>query len=163
MRKVWLIALALPALTPAPLAAKESLGVFSNWGAFRDTSIGGCYAIAMARPSRSERNFTPYATITNWPKRRIRGQIQFRLSRKINSNSPISLRIGSRSFRMTGTGNSAWAQNGAGDAAIVAAIRSASTMTISAGDSRGRRFSDSYTLTGAATALDATVVGCAAA
>lgn len=163
MRKFWWLALILPALFAAPLSAKESLGVFSNWGAFRDLSIGGCYAIAMARSDRSARNFTPYATITNWPKRRIRGQIQFRLSRKLGSNSPISLRIGNRTFRMTGTGNSVWAQNSAGDAAIVAAIRSASAMTVSATDNRGRRFSDSYSLAGAATALDATIVGCTSA
>jgi hypothetical protein len=47
------------------------------------------------------------------------------------------------------------------DAAILAAMRSAPQMTVSARDSRGRRFSDRYILEGAATALDAATVGCA--
>ena len=43
----------------APLQAKQSLGVFGDWGAFRDAlrSEGGprCYAIAMPAPSRLQR------------------------------------------------------------------------------------------------------------
>mgnify|MGYP004448417987 CR=1 FL=1 len=30
-----------------PLSAKDSLGVFSDWGAFRDAAVPRCYAIAM--------------------------------------------------------------------------------------------------------------------
>jgi hypothetical protein len=31
-----------------PLAAKDSLGVFSDWGSFRDPQVPRCYAIAAA-------------------------------------------------------------------------------------------------------------------
>ena len=47
------------------------------------------------------------------------------------------------------------------DAAIVAAMRSASRMTVASRGSNGARFSDRYSLSGAATAMDAAVVGCA--
>ena len=47
------------------------------------------------------------------------------------------------------------------DAAIVAAMRSAGSMSISASDSAGHRFTDRYSLEGAATAMDAATVGCA--
>ena len=47
-------------------------------------------------------------------------------------------------------------------AAIVAAMRSAREMTVSARDAAGRGFSNTWQLTGAATALDAAAVGCAA-
>ena len=40
-------ALVLLALA-VPLSAKDSLGVFSDWGAFRDPAVPRCYAIAMA-------------------------------------------------------------------------------------------------------------------
>ena len=46
------------------------------------------------------------------------------------------------------------------DAAIVAAMRSAQSMTIRATDSRGRRFSNTYSLSGAATAMDAATLAC---
>jgi hypothetical protein len=47
------------------------------------------------------------------------------------------------------------------DAAIVAAMRSASQMVVSARDARGNRFTDRYSLAGFATAMDAATVGCA--
>ncbi len=47
------------------------------------------------------------------------------------------------------------------DAAIVAAMRSAGGMTVTARARDGRGFSDSYSLAGAATAMDAATVGCA--
>ena len=42
------IAFAMLALLASPLAAKDSLGVFGQWGAFRDPQVPRCYAIAAA-------------------------------------------------------------------------------------------------------------------
>ena len=158
MRKAILLGLALVA---APLGAKDSLGVFGEWAAFRDPSAPRCYAIAMPRPSRAARDYQAFATIGTWPKRSVRGQVQFRLSRKIAQNAAISLSLGGTRFALTGGGGDAWAQDKAMDAAIVAGMRSARSMTVSSRDARGRRFSDTYTLEGAATAMDAATVGCA--
>ena len=47
------------------------------------------------------------------------------------------------------------------DAAIIAAMRSATRMTIRATDTRGRRFANTYSLAGAATAMDAATLACA--
>jgi len=47
------------------------------------------------------------------------------------------------------------------DAAIVAAMRSAGEMTVSARDATGRGFTNTWSLDGAATAMDAAAVGCA--
>ncbi|MFN4112988.1 MAG: hypothetical protein ACK4GD_03490 [Sphingomonadaceae bacterium] len=149
------------ALLAAPLAARDSLGVFSTWGAFRDPQVPRCYAIAQAAPSTMQRDYQPYASVGTWPRRNIRGQVHFRLSRKIAAEPRIQLVISGKRFAMTGGGGDAWAPNRATDAAIVAAMRSAGSMAISATDSRGRRFSNSYDLAGAATALDAATMGCA--
>ena len=35
-------------LIPAPAIARDSLGMFSTWGAFRDPAVPRCYAVAMA-------------------------------------------------------------------------------------------------------------------
>jgi len=158
MRKAILFGLALLA---APLAAKDSLGVFGEWAAFRDSSVPRCYAIAMPRTSRAAHDYQAFATIGTWPKRAVRGQVHFRLSRKIAQNAAIALSVGGTRFALTGGGGDAWAQDKAMDAAIVAGMRSARSMTVSSRDARGRRFSDTYTLEGAATAMDAATVGCA--
>lgn len=160
MRRLgWAIAVA--ALLATPLAARDSLGVFSSWGAFRDPQVPRCYAIAKAAPSTMQRDYNPFASVGTWPKRGIRGQVHFRMSRKMAAEPRIQVAISGKRFTMTGGGGDAWAPDKATDAAIVAAMRSASSMSISATDSRGRRFSNTYDLAGAATAMDAATVGCA--
>lgn len=155
------IALLATLALAAPAAAKDSLGIFGDWGAFRDPATPRCYAIAKAAPSRMQRDYEPYASVGTWPRRNIRGQVHFRLSRAINAERDITLIINDRRFALTGGGGDAWAQDKAMDAAIVAAIRSGAQMVINATDARGRRFSNTYDLTGAATAMDAATVGCA--
>lgn len=160
--------LALAIALPAQLAAKDSLGVFAGWAAFRDTGANPrCYAIAKAEPASAQamraRDYEPYASVGTWPGRQIRGQLHFRLSRELARGSRVSLSVGGRSFTLTGGGGDAWARDPAMDAAIVAAMRSAQSMTISATANGGRRFSDRYRLEGAATAMDAATLGCAPA
>lgn len=158
MRRALFLILLLAA---SPLAARDSLGVFGNWGAFRDPDVPRCYAIAAADSSRNRRDFEPYASVGTWPDRQVRGQVHFRLSRELSSNPRVRLAIGGQRFDLTGGGNDAWASDAGADAAIVAALRGGSTMSVSATDNRGNRFTDRYTLSGAATALDAASVGCA--
>lgn len=138
--------------------------MFSTWGAFRETggaSEPRCYAIAMAEPSTLRRDYQPYASIGTWPRRQLRGQVHLRLSRKIQPGTRIVLTIGARTFLMTGGGGDAWATDPRMDAAIVAAMRSASTMTVASRDATGRGFSNTWPLAGVATAMDAAAIGCA--
>lgn len=148
------------ALGTQAASAKDSLGVFSDWGAFRDAETPRCYAIAEAKKIGRARQFVPFASIGNWPDEDIRSQIHFRLSRRTGSSGNISLVVGATRFTMRGGGGDAWAQDGRMDAAIIAAMRSASAMTISASDANGSRFTDRYSLEGVATAMDAATVGC---
>ncbi|ANU07686.1 invasion associated locus B family protein [Paraurantiacibacter namhicola] len=143
----------------APLSAKDSLGVFGNWGAFRDPQVPRCYAIAAAQDAGGD--YRAFASVGTWPKRSVRGQVHFRLSRAVAADADIMLRLGSASFSLTGGGGDAWAQDRQMDAAIVAAMRSAGSMTVSGRDRQGRRFTDRYSLQGVATAMDAATVGCA--
>ena len=158
MRKVALSIAVLGGALSAPLAAKDSLGVFGEWGAFRDPQVPRCYAIAAAPNPRSGQ---PYASVGTWPRRDVRGQLHVRLSRAVAPSAAISLSVGEQRFALTGGGADAWAQDRRMDAAIVAAMRSARSMSVSARDRNGNRFTDRYSLDGAATAMDAATVGCA--
>ncbi|MEM9500408.1 MAG: invasion associated locus B family protein [Pseudomonadota bacterium] len=140
-----------------PTTAKDSLGVYSGWAAFRDADAQRCYAIAKPRGNRPE----SYASVATWPRQGVRGQVYMRLSRAAQSNRGATLRIGDRTFALAVNGHDAWAQDKRMDAAIVAALRSATTMRVTGRTSSGRRFTDRYDLAGAATAMDAAVVGCA--
>lgn len=149
------------ALLAVPAAARDSLGVFGTWAAFRDPGAPRCYAIAMAEPSAKERDYQPWADVASWPRQGLRGQVHFRLSRKLAPGNAISLLIGGQRLALTGGGGDAWAADKRMDAAIVAAMRSAGEMTVSARDAKGRGFSNTWRLQGAATAMDAAALGCA--
>jgi hypothetical protein len=143
----------------APLVARDALGVFDNWGAFADPSVPRCYAIAAA--DKTSGTYQAYADVGTWPRQGVRGQVHFRLSRVLAAGARPSLSLGGMRYRLTGGGADAWAPDKRTDAAIVAAMRSAASMSVSALDRSGRRFTDSYGLKGAATAMDAATVGCA--
>lgn len=151
----------LPILLAAPAIARDSLGMFSGWAAFRDPAAPRCYAIAMAAPSTMQRDYRPFADVAWWPRQGVRGQVHFRLSRKLQPNAAISLSIGGQRIPLVGGGGDAWAADKRGDAAIMAAMRVAKDMTVSARDAGGRGFTNRYDLSGAATAMDAAAVGCA--
>ena len=121
-------------LLAAPALARDSLGMFGSWGAFRDPQASGgprCYAIAMAAPSTLQRDYQPYAAIGTWPRQQVRGQIHFRLSRKLQPSTPITLIMSGQRYQLVGGGGDAWAADKRMDAAIVAAMRSAGEMTVS--------------------------------
>jgi len=161
IRAAWLLAAVLAAGASMPAAARETIGIYGNWGAFRDPLAPRCYAIAKANPSTMKRDYEPYATIGTWPKRGRRNQVHFRMSRKLASDPRISVRIGGRNFALIGGGGDAWAADARTNAAITAAMRSASEMTVSASGADGRRFSNTWKLAGAASAMDAAAIGCA--
>ena len=146
---------------PALAQARDSLGVFGTWAAFRDPTMPRCYAIAMAQPSTKQRDYQPYADVATWPRQGLRGQVHFRLSRKLAPGAAIVLSIGGQRFPLAGGGGDAWAQDARMDAAIVAAMRAAAEMTVSARGQVGGGFSNTWSLPGAATAIDAAALGCA--
>lgn len=144
-----------------PAQARDSLGIFGGWAAFRDPQTPRCHAIAMASPSTRQRDYQPFASVGTWPRQGVRNQLHLRLSRKVAAGSRIVLALGGERFVLTGGGGDAWAADRRMDAAVVAAMRSAPAMTVSARDTANRGFSNTYALEGAATAMDAAAIGCA--
>ncbi len=149
IRLLALIAL----LLAAPLAARESLGVYDGWAAFKDAKPLRCYAIAKAQGKVPA---PAYATVSNWPERKVRGALHLVLSRAVADKAAVRLVVGDTRFTLVAKGRNAWATDVRQDAAIVAAMRSASRMSVSGGG-----LTDRYSLAGAATAIDAATVGCA--
>ncbi|HWK41429.1 MAG TPA: hypothetical protein VNR60_05820 [Croceibacterium sp.] len=163
LRRFAVICSAIVLALPLAGIARDSLGVFGQWGAFRDPGVPRCYAIAEAEnPRQNEvREQAPYATVGDWPRNNVRGEVHLRLSRHIAPSAAVSLTIGSRRFALKGSAGNAWSQDAGMDSAIVAAMRSSGTMAVTSRDRSGRRFTDRYSLEGAATAIDAATVGCA--
>lgn len=162
MRRV-LAALAMlvsHAMLASPVAARTSLGTFDGWGAFREERPTRCFAIAEPYRHASSK-WRSFASISTWPQTGVRGQVQVRLGRALLAGAPVSLLVGGQKFPMIAGGADAWAPDLRVDAAVVAAIRNAQSFTVQARAATGGRFSETYALKGAATAIDAAALGCA--
>lgn len=138
--------------------AREALGVYDSWGAFRDTSPRRCFAIA--QPVEKYREARPFASIASWPRDNVRNQLHIRLSRVRAPNARVTLSIGERRFELQAGDADAWAPDARTDAAIVAAMRSGRSMSVETVAANGAPFADSYALKGAASAIDAAAIGC---
>ncbi|MDQ4419146.1 hypothetical protein OOT33_01650 [Sphingobium sp. DEHP117] len=146
----------------ASAQARDSLGVFGGWGAFHDAAGPRCYAIAEpTRTSAGKAGWRAFASVGTWPALRVRNQLHIRLSRERAPQAKVYLSIGERRFALVSGKSDAWAQDARMDAAIIAAMRSAATMSVESSSANGRAFADLYVLKGAATAMDAAVLGCA--
>ena len=150
-------AMAALAAFAAPALARDSLGVFEDWAAFRDPAAPRCYAIAQP----DETSGSGYATVSFWPRARVRGQLYFRLARNVGQGSTATVTLNGQRFVLMVRGNGAWARDARTDAGIVAAMRSAPTMRLSVSPASGGGFGAAWRLRGAATAIDAAALGCA--
>lgn len=159
MRKL----LVLAALALAGTAvARDSLGVFGTWGAFRDPAVPRCYAIAMAEKVRGrEQPFQPYLTVGYWPQRKIRGAVHVRLARRVASGSSVNVSFPEANFTLQTGQADAWPADQRTNAGIVAQMRSAPRVVVIGQGADGRKFRDTYVLSGAASAMDAAALGCA--
>lgn len=140
--------------------ARDSLGVFEDWGAFRDAQPLRCFAIA--EPQRGGvGKWRPFASIAHWPGQGVRGQVHIRLSREKRAGAVVTITVDDRRATLIGAGADAWAPDRRIDAAIISALRSGRSMSISTVAATGGGFADTYRLKGAATAIDAAALGCA--
>ncbi|MEH3122617.1 MAG: hypothetical protein PGN16_11645 [Sphingomonas phyllosphaerae] len=147
----------------AAAALREPLGVWQRWAAVRETP--GPHCLAIAQPLRRDgstdrRGGFALVAARQGPARAP--SVLFHLTRPRGEGAPLTLVIGDRRFALTGDRQSARAADPATDRAIVGAMRGANAMTLSTLDAGGRTLSDTYPLAGAATAIDAAQLGCAA-
>ncbi len=148
------------AFLAAGASARTTLGSADGWAAFRDDAPRRCFAIAEP-VRRSGGKWRPFASVSTWPQAGVRGQFYVRLGRERRADAPVTLIIDARRFALVAGGADAWAPDPRIDAAIVAAMRSARSMSVASVAATGSGFADTYALKGAATAIDAAALGCA--
>lgn len=142
--------------------ARDSLGIFATWGAFRDPAVPRCYAIATAEKiAGRKQEFQPYFTVGNWPARGIRGVVHVRLARRLATGSKVIVSFPEANFALQTGQADAWPTDQTVNAGIIAQMRSARSMVVIARGVDGRSFRDRYILNGAASAIDAAALACA--
>lgn len=160
MRAIAFIGMALLAAAPA-VAAREPLGLFNGWAAFRDAKPLRCYAIAEPVDAPAGGRWRPFVSVGQWPGQQIRGQFHIRLRAAKQHGVAVTLAIDDQHFTLVSGGADAWAVDARADAAIVAAIRGGSWLSVATIAQDGKRIVDRYELRGGATAIDAAAIACA--
>lgn len=162
LRALGLALLGVALALPVQGHARDVLGIFEDWGAFRDARQQRCFAMAQPMAGGWEASpWRPFAAVGYWPRAGLRGQLNIRLSHQLARNTRAVLSVGGQQFPLVGSEADVWAADARADAAIIAAMRSNRIMSISGQARSGGRFTDRYALRGAATAIDAAALGCA--
>ena len=145
-------------------SARDVLGTYKEWGAFRDRGLGGqparCYAIAQPGDIAGKPEREAFVSLGVWANKGVRGQFHVRLSRDRSTSAVAMVSLGGRSFRLTGSRSDLYAESRAMDRAIIAAIRTSSSLSVESIGRDGRPLVDAYNLKGAASAIDAARIGC---
>jgi hypothetical protein len=142
------------------VGTRTPIGVYEAWGAFREGDPPRCYAITAPVRVGGNARWRPSVSVVARFGRDRRAALFVRLSLARSLAATVTLAIGERRFTLSGSDTAAWSPDAATDHAIVAAMRGARSMSVSAVTPAGRPFADSYALGGAATAIDAAMLGC---
>jgi hypothetical protein len=157
------LALALCAVT-LPVHAEQPtlLGASRDWTAYQANTTDGKVCYALSRPIQT----TPkkvardpmYVLISTWPNRNVRDELQIIPGYVYRDGEPVVAQVGRVKVefftRNDGKSGSAWVKEPADENALVSAMRSGFTLTVSGTSKRGTRTIDTYSLSGIATALD---------
>ena len=139
--------------------AGQVIGVSGHWAAI--DRIASCEALTRSPYPAARGRGAATAGFRFTPDRRQWGQFHVALSRTPRAGASVMLEIGRQPFLLVARGTDAWSRGTAQDQAIIAALRSASAMKVTARSGSGGRFTDRFEVRGAATAIDMAAARCA--
>lgn len=169
-RPVTLTALLLAAALAAPLSGAEAkgrefLGSFRDWDAFLDKSAKGeksCYAISVPKETtpKNVKRGEIYIMVTQWPAAKVKNQISVSAGYELKKDSNVTMTIDKHSFKLFVQNDRAWASDDKQDAEITAALKKGTTLSIKGVSARNTETTDSYSLAGFSSALNAITQAC---
>ena len=152
-----MIALAI-SIAMALAAPGQVIGVSGSWAAIDRGS--SCEAVTRSPYPPTKTRAAAVAGFRFTPDRRQWGQFHVALSRQPRPGATVMLDLGGQPFLLVARSGDAWSRGTAQDQAIIAALRSAASMKVSARAGSGQRFTDRFEPRGAATAIDQAAARC---
>jgi Invasion associated locus B (IalB) protein len=161
-----LVAVALPA---SAADQPTLLGVSREWTAYQASTSEGkvCYALSKpiaVLPKKAARD-PIFVLVSTWPGRNVKDELQIVPGYPYKDGEPVYAQVGSTRTefftRNDANSGSAWVKEVSDEAALVAAMRGGSKMTVTGISQRGTKTTDTYSLEGITTALDRAHSACA--
>ena len=156
------VALALTAVTSCAQAPSNptSLGASGDWEAFTYEAEGSKVCYVYSAPKKSEANKKSagrgpiYFMVTHWPGKKVKAQPSTFIGYAFKEGSDVKLTIDTRDFILYPVDNMAWTDKVETERAILAAMKSGKTMSVSGTSAKGTTTKDSYSLSGISAAMD---------
>ncbi|SFV37570.1 hypothetical protein SAMN05216456_2991 [Devosia crocina] len=158
------LALAVAAVSPAAAQSARVLGDFRDWSSYAADDGSGTICFAMTRPKSTEPSSAAgsdaYVYVTNRPGEDVVSEFNVVAGYTFQTGSLASVSVGGQSFALFTQGDAAWLDDAGQSAALAAAIRAGSTLSVEGTNATGARVVQSYSLSGATAAQQAIGAEC---
>ena len=157
-------ALALAAILPAQAQSARVLGDFRDWSSYAADDGSGSICFPMSRPSSTEP--TPdgmgdaYLYVTDRPGEDVAGEFNVVAGYTFQTGSLATASVGGQEFPLFTQGDAAWLDDSGQSAALAAAIRAGSSLTVEGVNAAGTQVIQNYSLSGATAAQQAIGAEC---
>lgn len=161
--KTSALALALVlAATPAMAQSARVLGDFRDWSSFAADDGSGTICFAMTKPKTSEpaSEGQAYLYITNRPGEDVSSEFNVVAGYTFQTGSVATVSVGGQNFALFTQGDAAWLDDSGQTAALAAAIRAGSSLTVQGVNASGTQVIQNYSLSGATAAQQAIGAEC---
>lgn len=136
----------------AQAAPVKELGKFGDWNAnaYTDSSNQRCFIVAtpVTEQPSTLRHGDVHFFVQTQPGNPSQTESSFQTGYPFASDSTVELKIGSETFQMFTSGQSAWLRRLEREPDLLAAMRSGSTMVLNATSARGNDTSYQFSLNG---------------
>jgi Invasion associated locus B (IalB) protein len=149
----------------APMALAQtpdnptSLGASGDWEAFTYEADGANVCYVYSQPKKSEpaaaKRGPIYFMITHWPSKKVKAQPSTFIGYTFKEGSDVKLTVDAKSFNLYPVENMAWTDKIETEKAILAALKSGKSMSVSGTSAKGTETKDTYSLSGISAAMDA--------
>jgi hypothetical protein len=161
--KTAALALALVlAATPVMAQSARVLGDFRDWSSFAADDGSGTICFAMTKPKTSDpaAEGQAYLYITNRPGEDVSGEFNVVAGYTFQTGSVATVSVGGQSFSLFTQNDAAWLDDSGQSAALAAAIRAGSALTVQGVNAAGTQVIQNYSLSGATAAQQAIGAEC---
>lgn len=136
-----------------------SLGTFDAWESFTYQSGGSpvCYIYSVPQKTDTAKKVKRdpvYFLITHFPGRKIHGQVSTIIGYPFKDSSTVTVKVDDASFELYTNGDAAWAAASETEAAIIKAMKTGTSLTVTGTSWKGTETTDSYSLVGLSKAMD---------
>jgi Invasion associated locus B (IalB) protein len=136
-----------------------SMGTFDDWESFtyRSGNAPVCYIYSTPKKSESAKKVKRdpmYFLVTNFPGRKIKGQISTIIGYPFKESSTVTVKVDDASFELYPNGDVAWAAAPETEAAIVKAMKTGKSLSVTGTSWKGTETTDTYSLVGVSKAMD---------